>query len=73
VSYDSWIEIIGDKLIPGFPGAGGDIKDGVLYAQFASKNTQGTIFGEIDGKVTDRIINLSKVFETAALPSGGKR
>jgi 2-dehydropantoate 2-reductase len=68
VRYDSWLEIIGDKLIPGFPGAGGDIKDGVLYGKFAPKNTQGTMFGEIDGKTTDRIISLSKMFETAALP-----
>jgi 2-dehydropantoate 2-reductase len=68
VRYDSWLEIIGNKLIPGFPGAGGDIKDDILYAQFAPKNTQGTIFGEIDGKMTGRIASLSKVFENAALP-----
>jgi 2-dehydropantoate 2-reductase len=26
IGYDSWIKIVGNKLIPGFPSAGGDIK-----------------------------------------------
>ncbi|WP_419822749.1 hypothetical protein [Anoxybacterium hadale] len=43
VEYDQWLEIVGDRLLPGFPGAGGDIKDGVLYAQFGSEKHQGTI------------------------------
>lgn len=68
VGYDNWTSIVGERLIPGFPGAGGDIKDGVLYGQFGSKNIQGTIFGEISNKKTERIDKLSRIFEAANLP-----
>lgn len=64
MGYDSWLEIVGDRLLPGFPGAGGDIKEDVLYAQFGSK----TFFGEINGQMTERVIDLAKIFETANLP-----
>ncbi len=67
VRYDEWTAIIGDRLIPGFPGAGGDIKDGVLDGQFGKK-VQGTIFGEINGERTERIEQLVRIFETANLP-----
>jgi 2-dehydropantoate 2-reductase len=68
VEYDSWVKIVGDKLIPGFPGAGGDIKEDILYAKFGSKNIQGTTFGEISGEMTERIMEISKIFETAKIP-----
>ncbi|NHN34531.1 ketopantoate reductase family protein [Paenibacillus agricola] len=63
IGYDPWLEIVGDRLLPGFPGAGGDIKEGVLYAQFGSK----TFFGEINGQTTERVKGLAKIFETADL------
>lgn len=67
MGYDHWLEIVGDRLIPGFPGAGGDIKEDVLYAQFGSEKHQGTIFGEINGLVTERVKNLAQIFETVDL------
>jgi 2-dehydropantoate 2-reductase len=67
IGYDPWLEIVGDRLLPGFPGAGGDIKEGVLYAQFGSEKHQGTIFGEINGQTTERVKGLAKIFETADL------
>ncbi len=67
MGYDHWLEIVGDRLLPGFPGAGGDIKENVLYAQFGSEKHQGTIFGEINGMVTERVKELSKIFETVDL------
>jgi 2-dehydropantoate 2-reductase len=54
-------------LIPGFPGAGGDLKDNVLYAQFGSEKHQGTIFGEINGQITERVKELAEIFEEAKL------
>ena len=63
VDYNPWIEIAGNKLIPGFPGAGGDIKEDILYAKFVSKNMQRTIFGEINGGTTERILEISKLFK----------
>jgi 2-dehydropantoate 2-reductase len=67
VGYGEWIAIVGNRLIPGFPGAGGNIAEGILYAQFV-KNVQGTIFGEINGKKTERIIKLSQILNMAKLP-----
>lgn len=67
MGYDHWLEIVGDRLLPGFPGAGGDIKEDVLYAQFGSEKHQGTIFGEINGLVTERVKDLAKIFETVDL------
>ncbi|MDR1539580.1 MAG: ketopantoate reductase family protein [Clostridiales bacterium] len=65
--YDEWTSIIGGRLVPGFPGAGGDMKDGVLYGKFGKK-VQGTIFGEINGEITKRIEQLASIFESACLP-----
>ncbi|GKU25193.1 ketopantoate reductase family protein [Clostridium folliculivorans] len=67
MGYDRWLEIVGDRLLPGFPGAGGDLKDGILYAQFGSEKHQGTIFGEINGQVTERVKELAQIFEASAL------
>lgn len=68
VGYDSWLAIVGDRLLPGFPGAGGDIKDGILNAKFGSKNVQRTVFGEISGEKTDRVMRLAQLLEAANLP-----
>ncbi|MBY9079113.1 ketopantoate reductase family protein [Paenibacillus sp. HN-1] len=67
IGYDSWLEIVGDRLLPGFPGAGGDIKEDVLYAQFGTEKHQGTIFGEINGQTTERVKELARIFESADL------
>lgn len=63
IGYNSWLEIVGDRLLPGFPGAGGDIKEDILYAQFGSK----TYFGEINGQTTERVKELALIFETAEM------
>ncbi|ANS73781.1 ketopantoate reductase [Paenibacillus yonginensis] len=67
IGYDGWLEIVGDRLLPGFPGAGGDLKEDVLYAQFGSEKHQGTIFGEINGRTTDRVNRLARILESADL------
>lgn len=67
VGYDAWLEIVGDRLLPGFPGAGGDLNKEVLYAQFGTAKHQGTIFGEIDGRTTERVEKLARVLESAGL------
>jgi 2-dehydropantoate 2-reductase len=66
VGYDEWTAIVGDRLIPGFPGAGGNIVDGVLDAGFVKK-VQGTIFAEMNGEKTGRIIKLIQIFNMAGL------
>ncbi|WP_019910070.1 ketopantoate reductase family protein [Paenibacillus sp. HW567] len=67
IGYELWLNIVGDRLLPGFPGAGGDIKEDVLYAQFGSEKHQGTIFGEIDGQITERVKELAQLFKSVGL------
>lgn len=68
IGFSSWLDIVGDRLLPAFPGFGGQIKDGVLHARFLPKVIVATVFGEINGAVTERIENLKKIFKTAKLP-----
>ncbi|PWW06184.1 ketopantoate reductase [Paenibacillus cellulosilyticus] len=68
IGFSSWLDIVGDRLLPAFPGVGGQIKDGILYARFPPKVLVATRFGEINGLVTERAENLAKLFQTAKLP-----
>jgi 2-dehydropantoate 2-reductase len=68
IGFSSWLDIVGDRLLPAFPGFGGQIKDGVLHARFLPKFIAATAFGEINGVVTERIENLAKLFKNAKLP-----
>ncbi|MFB8377834.1 ketopantoate reductase family protein [Paenibacillus taichungensis] len=68
IGFSSWLDIIGHRLLPAFPGFGGQIKDGVLHARFLPRNIAATAFGEINGVVTERIENLALLFKTAKLP-----
>ncbi|MCM3782028.1 ketopantoate reductase [Neobacillus mesonae] len=68
IGFSSWLDIVGDRLLPAFPGFGGQIKDGVLHARFLPKIIAATAFGEINGAVTERIEDLTKIFKTAKLP-----
>jgi 2-dehydropantoate 2-reductase len=68
IGFSSWLDIVGERLLPAFPGFGGQIKDGVLHARFLPKFIAATAFGEINGVVTERIENLAKLFKTAKLP-----
>lgn len=68
IGFSSWLDIVGDRLLPAFPGFGGQIKDGVLHARFLPKIIMATAFGEINGVVTERIETLVKLFKTAKLP-----
>ncbi len=68
MGFSIWQNIVGDRILPAFPGFGGQIKDGILYARFAPKFLIATMVGEISGLETERIENLSKIFKTAKLP-----
>ncbi|WP_139998542.1 ketopantoate reductase family protein [Paenibacillus paridis] len=68
IGFSSWLDIVGDRLLPAFPGFGGQIKDGVLHARFLPKFIAATAFGEINGVVTERVEDLAKLFNTAKLP-----
>ena len=66
--FSTWQDIVGDRLLPAAIGAGGQIKDGILYARIPPKGIVPTMFGEISGSVTERVENLAKLFKTAKLP-----
>lgn len=71
--YDKWADMIGkDRLMIGFPSAGGERKEGkVLY--FIGKGIQRifqtTTFGEYSGKKTERVKTLIHLFNQAQIPS----
>ena len=67
LGYDKWIKEIGyNRIIIGFPSAGGERKDGIVYyfiGKGINKIFQSTTFGELNGKKTKRIIELYKIFK----------
>ncbi|WMJ77530.1 MULTISPECIES: ketopantoate reductase family protein [unclassified Sedimentibacter] len=71
--YDRWVYAIGEnRLMIGFPSAGGERKDGKVY-YFVGKGIQRTFqtttFGEYSGEKTERVKILIKLFNQAKIPS----
>lgn len=66
VDYDEWTSIVGNRLVPGFPGGGGDLKEGILYAQFVSA-VQSTVIGEIDGSTSVRVQEVARICKEAKI------
>jgi len=66
LGYEKWIKSIGyNRIIIGFPSAGGERKDGVVYyfiGKGINKIFQSTTFGELNGKRTKRLNELYKIF-----------
>lgn len=71
--YDKWVNEIGsERLMIGFPSAGGERKNGtVMYfiGHGIQRIFQTTTFGEYRGKKTDRIEALITYFQQAGIPS----
>jgi 2-dehydropantoate 2-reductase len=68
--YDKFEEIVGKgRIIPGFPGAGGSIENGVLRYMLTPTIIQKTTVGEIDGTRTVRIITLQNILKSAKIPT----
>jgi 2-dehydropantoate 2-reductase len=67
--YAPWEALIGrGRLIPGFAGAGGRIEKDILQYRLTPKLVQPTMFGEIDGTMTDRVIMLQRMCKRAKVP-----
>ena len=56
------------RLIPAFPGAGGEMKGKVVKASLTPALIQKTSFGEISGKRTKRVKQLESLFRKAKVP-----
>lgn len=54
-----------DRVLLGFPGAGGTKEDHVIRYNTLSKHVQKTTVGELDGSVTTRLRQISKEFKKA--------
>jgi len=67
--YQKYIDSIGyNRVMVGFPSAGGERKEGAVsyfIGKGPAKIFQSTTFGEINGKKTDRLKELLKIFKTA--------
>ena len=71
--YEQWKHAVGEeRLVLGFPSAGGERKDGVVR-YFIGKGLmrvfQTTTFGEASGKRTRRVLELVQLFKRAGIPS----
>ncbi|MDD3842620.1 MAG: 2-dehydropantoate 2-reductase N-terminal domain-containing protein [Candidatus Izemoplasmatales bacterium] len=71
--YAEWQQAIGnDRLMIGFPSAGGERNDGIVD-YFVGKGFmrifQTTTFGELNGKKSKRVKELIKAFRKAGIPS----
>ncbi len=67
--YKKWINAVGyEKIIIGFPSAAGEKKDGIVHyflGKDPSKLFQATTFGELNGKKTERLLKLVKIFKNS--------
>lgn len=73
LGYDDWAKTIGaDRLMLGFPSAGGERKDGVVtyfIGRGLSRLFQTTTFAEYQGQKTKRLKILVAAFRNAKIPS----
>ncbi|WP_160672650.1 ketopantoate reductase family protein [Clostridium sp. C8-1-8] len=67
--YEKYVDYVGsDRVIIGFPSAGGERKDGIVsyfIGKGVAKVFQATTFGEIDGADTIRLERLLNIFRKA--------
>jgi 2-dehydropantoate 2-reductase len=65
--YDDLVAALGrDRVLLGFPGAGGAIEDGVVHYRLAPK--QPTTIGEIDGADSERLHAIAAILRAAGFP-----
>ena len=68
--YSDWIGKIGlERVIPAFPGAGGKVENGIVYYSLTPGFVQPTTLGEINGNISQRIIELAKILKNAGFPT----
>jgi 2-dehydropantoate 2-reductase len=66
---DEWIVALGrGRVLLGFPGAGGTIRDGVLRYGITPGLVQATTLGETDGRVTPRLEAIAAALRHAGFP-----
>ncbi len=67
--YREWAEAVGrDRVLGGFPGAGGAVQDGVVRYELLPGWLQPTTIGELDGHITSRLKSLGSALKHAGFP-----
>ncbi len=66
---DEMIEALGrERVLLGFPGAGGIRQEQVVRYVVVSGRNQATTFGELDGRTTPRLKQIARTFKAAGFP-----
>lgn len=65
---DALVKALGqERVVLGFPGAGGQRQEGMVRYRLVGKG-QPTTIGEVDGRMTPRLEQMAQVFRDAGLP-----
>jgi len=68
--YQPLVDALGaERVLLGFPGAGGTRKEHVIQYHIVEGNAQPTTLGEIDGRISPRLKTVAAIFESAGLPT----
>lgn len=62
-----WQKIIGQRLLPGFPAVGGQLKDGILHPVLPPSAFLKTMIGEIDGTMSLRLTQVTELYKQAKI------
>lgn len=66
---DEMVEALGrERVLLGFPGAGGVLEEHVVRYVVVSGRQQATTFGELDGRTTARLNKIAHAFKAAGFP-----
>jgi len=66
---EEWISALGhERIMLGFPGAGGTRAGTVVHYHILSRGQQATTFGELDGASSGRLAQIVQLFEKAEFP-----
>ena len=67
--YGAWVRAVGrERLLAGFPGAGGVREGPVVRYALAPPWFQRTTLGELDGRITPRLLGLAAALRGAGFP-----
>ncbi|MEL6319229.1 MAG: 2-dehydropantoate 2-reductase N-terminal domain-containing protein [Cyanobacteria bacterium J06626_14] len=67
--YNDWMQSVGrDRLLLGFPSAGGTLEGRNVRYILGSSRVQPTILGELDGRITLRLQEIVSTFKQAGFP-----
>ncbi|ESA37106.1 ketopantoate reductase [Leptolyngbya sp. Heron Island J] len=67
--YDDWLQAVGrERLLLGFPGAGGTLEGPIVRYIISARQLQPTTLGEPDGQMTARLKAIVSQFKQAGFP-----